>query len=63
MAIFQAIKNAGSTDPVKLKGAMKSLNMDSLIGNITFNSKGDLQNQRAHLRLFQVKDGNFVPVQ
>lgn len=62
MTIFQAMKNANSTDPTALKNAMKTLNMDSLIGHIAFDQKGDLQDQRAHLRLFQVKDGQFNPV-
>jgi len=60
-AIFQAIKNANSTDPSSIKAAMKNLNMDSLIGQIAFDSKGDLQDQRGHLRVFQVKGGNFTP--
>jgi len=62
MSIFQAIKNAGSTDPAQIKAAMKSLNIDSLIGRISFDPKGDLQEQRAHLRIFQVKNGEFTPV-
>jgi branched-chain amino acid transport system substrate-binding protein len=61
-AIFQAIKNANSTDPASIKAAMKNLNMDSLIGQIAFDSKGDLQDQRGHLRVFQIKGGNFTPV-
>lgn len=62
MSIFQAMKNANSTDPAQIKAAMKSLQMDSFIGRIAFDSKGDLQDQRAHLRLFEIKDGAFVPV-
>jgi len=62
MSIFQAMKNANSTDPGQIKAAMKNLNMDSLIGRIAFDSKGDLQDQRAHLRIFQVKNGAFMPV-
>jgi branched-chain amino acid transport system substrate-binding protein len=62
MAIFQAIKNANSTDSSAVKGAMKNLSMDSLIGHIAFDAKGDLQDQRAHLHLFQVKNGEFTPV-
>jgi branched-chain amino acid transport system substrate-binding protein len=62
MSIFQAIKNAGSTDHTQIKDAMKGLNMDSLIGRIAFDSKGDLQDQRAHLRIFQIKNGEFTPV-
>jgi len=62
MSIFHAMKNANSTDPAQIKTAMKSLNMDSFIGRIAFDSKGDLQDQRVHLRLFEIKDGAFVPV-
>jgi hypothetical protein len=36
--------------------------MSSLIGQIAFDANGDLQDQRAHLHIFQVKDGTFVPV-
>ena len=63
MAIFQAMKNANSTDPAQVKAALKALDMDSFIGRIAFDPKGDLQDQRAHLRLFQVKDGTFAPLQ
>jgi branched-chain amino acid transport system substrate-binding protein len=63
MAIFEAMRNANSSDPAQVKAALKKLDMSSFIGRIAFDSKGDLQDQRAHLRLFQVKDGQFVSVQ
>jgi branched-chain amino acid transport system substrate-binding protein len=63
MAIFQAMRDANSTDPTRVKEALKKLDMNSFIGRIAFDSKGDLQDQRAHLRLFQVKDGQFISVQ
>ncbi len=62
-ALFTAIRNANSTAPDSIKSAVKKLDMDSLIGHIAFDAKGDLQDQRAHLHLFQVKDGQFVPAQ
>src|SRR5439155_4196630 len=62
-AIFKAIRDANSTNPAQVKAAMKKLDMQSYIGRIAFDQKGDLQDQRAHLHLFQVKDGEFVPVQ
>jgi branched-chain amino acid transport system substrate-binding protein len=62
MSAFQAIKNANSTDPTQIKSALQKLDMNSFIGRIAFDSHGDLQDQRAHLHLFQVKDGAFVPV-
>jgi branched-chain amino acid transport system substrate-binding protein len=62
MSAFQAIKNANSTDSGQIKVALKKLDMSSFIGRIAFDANGDLQDQRAHLHLFQVKDGVFTPV-
>jgi branched-chain amino acid transport system substrate-binding protein len=62
MSAFQAIKNANSTDSGQIKVALKKLDMSSFIGRIAFDANGDLQDQRAHLHLFQVKDGEFTPV-
>jgi branched-chain amino acid transport system substrate-binding protein len=61
-AIFTAIKNANSTDPAQIKAALKKVDMQSMIGRIAFDNKGDLQDQRAHLHIFQIKDGVFTPV-
>jgi branched-chain amino acid transport system substrate-binding protein len=63
MAIMQGIRNANSTDPAQIKEAVQKLDMDSFIGRIAFDPKGDLQDQRAHLRLFHVENGQFVSVQ
>lgn len=63
MAIFQAIKDGNSTEPSSIKATLKKLDMKSLIGRIAFDQKGDLQDQRAHLQLFQVSNGKFTPVQ
>ena len=62
-AIIEAMKAANSTEPAAIKEAMKKLDMDSFIGRIAFDNKGDLQDQRAHLRLFQVKAGQFITVE
>ena len=62
LAIFQAIKKANSADPAAIKDAMRNLQFDSFIGPIAFDAKGDLQNQRAHLFLWQVQNGAFVAV-
>ena len=62
-ALIKALRDAHSTDPAQVKAALKKVDMPSLIGRIAFNSKGDLQDQKAHLYLFQVKNGEFVPVQ
>jgi ABC-type branched-subunit amino acid transport system substrate-binding protein len=62
-ALFKAIASANSENGEKIKSALRGLNTDSLIGKIAFDAKGDLQDQRAHLHLFQVKDGAFVEMQ
>ncbi len=60
--IFAAIKQANSTDPAKIKAALRGLKMDSPTGPIAFDQYGDLIDQTAHLHLFQVKDGQFIEV-
>ncbi len=60
MVIFEAMRQANSTDPAVFKAKLKQLSMDSFIGHVAFDSKGDLQDQRAHLHIFQVKHGEFV---
>jgi branched-chain amino acid transport system substrate-binding protein len=59
-AIFEAMRQANSTDPAVFKQKLQQLQMDSFIGRIAFDAKGDLQDQRAHLRIFRVKEGEFV---
>jgi ABC-type branched-subunit amino acid transport system substrate-binding protein len=41
---------------------MRNLQIDSFIGPIAFDEKGDLKDQRDHLYLWQVKDGEFTLV-
>jgi branched-chain amino acid transport system substrate-binding protein len=62
-AMFEAMRDAGTTDPAALKEALKKLDMSSFIGRIAFDQKGDLQDQRAHLHVFKVQNGEFVPFQ
>ncbi len=62
-ALLKAMRDANSTDPKQIKSALQKLDMQSLIGRIAFDQKGDLQDQSAHLHIFQVKDGDFVEVQ
>ncbi len=62
LTLFEAIKKANSTDPAAIKTAMRNLQIDSFIGPIAFDDKGDLKDQRDHLYLWQVKDGEFTLV-
>lgn len=60
VALFEAMKQANSADPAVFKTKLQQLSMDSFIGRVAFDSKGDLQDQRAHLHIFQVKNSEFV---
>jgi branched-chain amino acid transport system substrate-binding protein len=62
LTLLEAIKKANSTDPAAVLAAMRNLQFDSFIGPIAFDDKGDLKDQRAHLFLWQVKDGEFTLV-
>lgn len=62
LAILQAMQQANSTDPAVFKAQLRQLSMDSFIGHISFDNHGDLQDQTAHLHIFQVKNGQFVAV-
>ncbi|WP_246678031.1 MULTISPECIES: amino acid ABC transporter substrate-binding protein [unclassified Mesorhizobium] len=41
-ALAQAIENAGSTDPAKVRDALTKLNLDSLYGKIAFGENGQI---------------------
>jgi branched-chain amino acid transport system substrate-binding protein len=60
--LFEAMRRANSTDPAAVKQALRNLDIDSYIGRIAFDHKGDLRDQQAHLRVFRVQGGQFVPV-
>ncbi len=62
LTLLEAIKKANSTDPGAIKTAMHNLQIDSFIGPIAFDDKGDLKDQRDHLYLWQVKGGEFTLV-
>jgi len=60
--IFAAIKQANSDDPAQVKAAAKAVQLgDSIVGPISFNAQGDLADPSAHLHLFKVQGGQFVP--
>jgi branched-chain amino acid transport system substrate-binding protein len=62
LTLFEAIKKANSTDSAAITTAMHNLQIDSFIGPIAFDEKGDLKDQRDHLYLWQVKNGEFTLV-
>jgi branched-chain amino acid transport system substrate-binding protein len=55
--IAEAIKRAGSVDPVKITEAMPATSYDGVTGKIVFDEKGDIKG--GAISMFKVKDGKL----
>ena len=60
-AILNAIEKAGSTDYAAISKALKSEYVDTTLGNISFDAKGDAIG--VGFSVFQVKNGSYVEIQ
>ncbi len=62
---LEAIKAAGSTDPVKVNEALWNVNYTGVTGAISFNEIGDANRNSAYIKEVNTTDGtwNFVAVQ
>jgi branched-chain amino acid transport system substrate-binding protein len=60
-AVLNAIKVAGGTDYANLEKALKSSFVNTSVGKIKFDSKGDAEG--VGFSVYQVKDGKFVELQ
>lgn len=58
LAIVNAIEKAGSTDSDKIVTALRTEYVDTPIGKIRFDDKGDAEG--VEFRMYQVKNGKFV---
>jgi branched-chain amino acid transport system substrate-binding protein len=56
--IAEGVKKAGTFSAASVAEAIRTLDFQSLVGHISYNAAGDLQDQRVYI--FQVKDGDFV---
>ena len=56
--LLAAIEKAGSTDTAKVKDILRDNKVDTPLGKISFNAKGDAAGMG--LSIYQVKDGKFV---
>ena len=56
--LLDAIEKTGGTDTAKLKEALRTNAVDTPLGKIRFNDKGDAAGMA--LSIYQVKDGKFV---
>lgn len=59
LAVARAMQQAGSDDPARYTAALKTLQMDSLLGPVRFDANGDWIN--APTTLYQVQGGKLVP--
>jgi branched-chain amino acid transport system substrate-binding protein len=59
-ALLNAIEKAGSTDYEKISNALRTEYIDTPLGNISFNNKGDAIG--VGFSMFQVKDGTYVEI-
>jgi len=58
--LAEGVERAKSFDGPKVAQALREINLDSLIGPIAYDDKGDLKQQNIYI--FQVQDGQFVQV-
>ncbi len=56
-AIAGGIAKANSTDPVAIAKALRSANVDTVIGPVSFDEKGDVKNPRYDINIWQ--DGKY----
>ena len=58
--LAEGIKSAKSFDRQKVADALRRLQLKTLVGDVSYDDKGDLRQQNIYV--FQVKDGNYVQV-
>ncbi len=61
MAVLTAaVQKANTFDTAQVENALHQLDLNTLVGHVTFDQSGDLREQRVYV--FQVKDGAFTQV-
>ncbi|MBM4430002.1 MAG: hypothetical protein FJ026_06570, partial [Chloroflexi bacterium] len=58
--IAEGIKKAGTFDARRVADTIRGLDIQSLVGRISYDAAGDLKEQRVYI--FQVENGEFVQV-
>ena len=56
--LAEGVKRARSLDAMAISRALKQGELTTLVGKITYDERGDLENQQIYI--FQVRDGEFV---
>jgi branched-chain amino acid transport system substrate-binding protein len=60
MALLTAVQNAGSTDYDKVTEALRTQYVDTAVGKIKFDAKGDAEG--VGFAVYQVKDGKYLEI-
>jgi branched-chain amino acid transport system substrate-binding protein len=60
LTMIEAMKNAGSADPVKYQPFLAKINRNGVIGPIAFDDKGDIKG--GAITIYQVKKGSWVAI-
>jgi branched-chain amino acid transport system substrate-binding protein len=60
LALLTAVQNAGSTDYDKVTEALRTKYVDTAVGKIKFDAKGDAEG--VGFAVYQVKDGKYVEI-
>lgn len=58
--IAEGVKQAKTFDAARVADAIRKLDFNTLVGHVTYDSKGDLREQ--HVYIFKVENGDFVQV-
>jgi branched-chain amino acid transport system substrate-binding protein len=58
--LAEAVKKAGSIEANKVANALHTLNIDTLVGPVSYDDQGDLQQPNVYI--FQVQNGSFIQV-
>ena len=59
-ALAAAVQKANTLDAARVQEALHQIDLNTLVGHVTYDNAGDLKEQRVFV--FQVKEGAFVQV-
>lgn len=61
--LAEAIKNAPSKDREDIRKTLKNINMETILGNVSFDDYEEYTNQNKHkMIVLQIQNGEFIPV-
>jgi branched-chain amino acid transport system substrate-binding protein len=58
--LYEGVKKANTFDAARVADAIRTLDVNTLVGKVAYDANGDMKDQRVYI--FQVKDGAFAQV-